>query len=160
MVPAGFLCSIRYPALSKIFVCHGDDKDTLQAASPIKRLRWKRYVRKPGGPDNPVQASLPDCADPARVETRMTKGLEIRKLMAMIVLSCGAAGAHASTSGSDVFILAFSITNSGSTINGRAEQKYLTEEECMTDRAKLIEAFRINHPPSIPATASLPIASE
>jgi hypothetical protein len=45
-----------------------------------------------------------------------------------------------------VFILVFSITSGGNTIEGQAEHVFTTKKECMADRVKLIEAHRQTFP--------------
>jgi hypothetical protein len=80
----------------------------------------------------------------------------MRKLLALILLLCSATSGLSggiqpvSTSQARVFVLVFSITNGGSTINSQAKQEFPTKKECLADRAKLIEAFRIAHPPTRP----------
>jgi hypothetical protein len=49
-----------------------------------------------------------------------------------------------------VFILLFSITSGGQTIEGEAGQGFATKEECMADRENLIEAHRKIYPPEGP----------
>ncbi|WP_119393177.1 hypothetical protein [Taklimakanibacter lacteus] len=41
-----------------------------------------------------------------------------------------------------IFILVFSITSGGSTIEGQVEQSFATRKECMAEREKLLEAHR------------------
>lgn len=75
----------------------------------------------------------------------MTKGFEIRKGLALMSLMCGAASASAEDN-VPVFILVYSITSGGSTIEDQVRHDFVTEAECMAERIKLIEAYRPDRP--------------
>jgi hypothetical protein len=45
-----------------------------------------------------------------------------------------------------VFILLYSITTGGSTIDAQMEQHFTTKQECMVDRERLLEAHRQSFP--------------
>jgi hypothetical protein len=40
-----------------------------------------------------------------------------------------------------IFILVFSITSGGSTVEGQVQHDFATKKECMAERKKLIEAY-------------------
>jgi hypothetical protein len=46
-----------------------------------------------------------------------------------------------------VFIIVFSITSGGSTIEGQVDHVFATEKECVADREKLLETHRKTFPP-------------
>ena len=75
----------------------------------------------------------------------MTKGFEIRASLAMMLLMCGAANAGAEDN-VPVFILIYSITSSGSTIEDQVRHDFATEAECMAERIKLMEAYQPDRP--------------
>ena len=49
-----------------------------------------------------------------------------------------------------IFILLYSITSDGSTVEGQVQHDFPTMEECMAERIKLIDAYRIAHPQDRP----------
>jgi len=75
--------------------------------------------------------------------------MTMRKALPVMVLFCGAASVDAAMM-KPVFILVFSITSGGATIEGEVEQTFATKQECMADREKLIEAHHKAYPPQSP----------